>query len=211
MSLISIKVDLKKIILPCLFLMSMIGQTAMGSNDEGILPEPNEVLISANSIGIPVGRFLLIRKENDYCAVRFTQNFTGKTEYDMHAEYESYYQGDKTGNFDSKSVCYRKEFVYYTKPSFSIFGHPIRIGAKRDIICGPMELWWSAGPNLTFVYYNRHDQNQGDYGFELAPTPWTDIKEVNVYDKRIRWSRFVAKSKRLLIPIDKLWDNSEKK
>jgi len=54
---------------------------------------------------------------------------------DLFARYESYYQGDKTGSLHNKNVKHRKEEVYYTKPSFSIFGHPIRIGAKRDIRC----------------------------------------------------------------------------
>ena len=192
---------MRKYIFCLVMILIMLGGGLAVSNQ-------GDVQLAPNAIGMPVGRILLIRKDNNYCAVKFTQNWTGKTDYDQHAEYESYYQGDKTGNLISKNVKYRKEEVYYTKPSFSIFGHPVRIGAKRDIRCGPVELWWSAGHHLTFVYYNRHDQNQRDYGIELAPTPWTTISEVNVFDPRIKWYRYDEKRKDLTIPIDKLWGNN---
>jgi hypothetical protein len=175
------------------------------------LAKANDVRLVPNAIGMPVGRILLMRaKDNGYCAIKFLQNWTGRTEYEQHAEYESYYQGDQTGNLRSETVQYRKEEVYYTKPGFAIFGHPIRIGAKRDIRCGPIELWWSAGPLLTFVYFNRHDQKQGDfYGIELAPTPWTDISQVNVSDPRVKWYRYDDGRRSENIPIDKLWPEAE--
>ncbi|MDO8723840.1 MAG: hypothetical protein Q7J31_16665 [Syntrophales bacterium] len=193
-----------------LLIIVLLEGIVMANADESQLPKANDVHLGPNAIGMPVGRLLLIRKGDDYCAVRFTHNWTGETDYDQHAEYESYYQGDKTGNFRSANVKYRKEEVYYTKPSFSIFGHPVRIGAKRDIHCGPIELWWSAGPFLTFVSFNRHDQKQGDYyGIELAPTKWSNISEVNVFDPRLKWYRYDERRQRANIPIDRLWDDKE--
>lgn len=202
---------IKKLIIIFFVGLFLVGRIDTSNANESIMPESNDVQIAPNAIGMPVGRFLLIRKDNEYCAIRFTQNWTGKTKYDQHAEYESYYQGDKTGNFRNQNLKYKKEEVYYTKPSFSIFGHPVRIGAKRDILCGPLELWWSAGPHLTFVYYNRHDQNQRDNGIELAPTPWKSITEVNVFDQRVKWYRYDERRKRVNITIDQLWNDKEDK
>jgi hypothetical protein len=177
------------------------------------MPEAGEVQVAPNAVGIPVGYILLIRKDDNYCAVRFLQNRTGKTEYEQHAEYESYYQECQTPspcNMTNNTAQYHKEEVYYTKPSFAIFGHSVRIGAKRDIRCGPIELWWSAGPLLTFVYFNRHDQEQGDfYGISLAPTRWVDISQVNVFDSRIRWYRYDDNRARENIPIDRLWEEKK--
>jgi hypothetical protein len=192
-----------------LLIVALSEGNVMANADKPQLPKANEVQLAPNAVGMPVGRVLLIRKDSDYCAVRFTHNWTGKTEYDQHAEYESYYQGDKTGEFGKSNVKHRKEEIYYTKPSFSIFGHPVRIGAKLNIRCGPIELWWSAGPLLTFVAFNRSDQKQGDYGIELAPTKWSDISEVNVFDSRLKWYRYDENRKRVNIPIDRLWDNKE--
>lgn len=198
---------IKKLVLLWLTVSVLIVGGAMASADVKTLPEANEVQIAPNAIGIPLGHILLIRNDSDYCAVKFIRCWTGQADYDQHAEYESYYQGDKTGDFRSKNVKYRKEEVYYTKPSFSIFGHPVRIGAKRDICCGPIELWWSGLNCKIFVYYFRHDQKQGDYGIELAPTKWTDISQVNVFDPRLKWYRYDAKRKDTKIPMDRLWDD----
>ncbi|NJD69713.1 MAG: hypothetical protein C3F12_11105 [Candidatus Methylomirabilota bacterium] len=182
----------------------------MISADEPSLSKADEVLIAPNSIGMPLGTILLIRESGNYGAVKFTKCWTGKTDYDQHAEYESYYQGDKTGDFGKSNVKHRKEEVYYKKPSFSIFGHPISIGDKRDIRCGPIELWWSGLKCVTTVYFNRHDQKQGDYyGIELAPTPWTDISQVNVFDPRIRWYKYDENRKDVSILVDRLWDDKE--
>jgi hypothetical protein len=48
--------------------------------------------------------------------------------------------------------------------------------------------------------------NIRDYGIELAPTPWTDIKELNIKDPRIKWYKYDEKRERVFIPIDKLWE-----
>lgn len=184
----------------------------MASPESTTSPHIDDVMLAPNAIGIPLGRILLIRRGNEYGAVRFTQCGTENTEYEQHAEYESYYQGDQAGNLTKETVQYHKEEVYYTKPSFAIFGHPLRIGAKRDIRCGPIELWWSSGRycRRLAVYFNRHDQEQGDfYGIELAPTPWTDISQVNVFDSRIKWYRYNEGRRDQFIPIDKLWTETD--
>lgn len=199
-----------KLIIPLLVAVFLLKDVAMVNADMQSMPKANEVMIAPNAIGIPLGRILLIRKSSDYCAVRFTQCWTGKTDYEQHAEYESYYQGDKTGEFGKSNVKYRKEEVYYKKPSFSIFGHPISVGDKRDIQCGPIELWWSGLNCITAVYFNRHDLKQGDYyGIELAPTKWSNISEVNVFDPRLKWYRYDDNRKRVNIPIDRLWDGKK--
>jgi hypothetical protein len=169
----------------------------------------NEVRIAPNSIAMPLGKILLIRKGGQYCAVKFTNCWTGKTDYDQHAEYESFYLGDKTGDFCKSNVKHSKEEVYYTRPSFTIFGHPVSLGAKKDIYCGDIKLWWSGLNCVTAVYFNRHDQKQGDYGVELAPTNWSDISEVNVLDPRLKWYRYDESRKDMTIPVDRLWDDKE--
>jgi hypothetical protein len=203
------KITKNAVILSLVALLSL-GGVVLVVAEEPILPNAKDVYLAPNAIGIPLGRILMVRKDNEYCAVKFTQCLTGKTDHDQHAEYESYYQGDKTGSFYNRNVKYVKEEVYYTKQSLSIFGHPIRIGAKKDICCGPIELWWSGLKCVTAVYFNRHDQKQGDfYGIELAPTLWTDIKEVNLNDPRIKWYRYDENRKRVNIPIDQLWENTQ--
>jgi hypothetical protein len=204
------KMKLSQLIIPLSIAVFLLMHIVIVNADESSQPMDKKVSIAPNAIGVPLGNILLMRKNNVYGAVRFTQCWTGKTEFEQHAEYESFYQGDKSGDFSKSNVKYRKEEVFYKKPSFSIFGHPISIGDKKDIRFGPVELWWSALNCVAFVYFNRHDKKQGDYyDIELAPTKWSKISEVNVFDRRLTWYRFDESRKRIAIPLDQLWDDEE--
>jgi hypothetical protein len=66
-----------------------------------------------------------------------------------------------------------------------------------------------------FIWYNNFSWfatpliplagiKEGGYGNELAPTRWTDIREVNVFDPRVKWYKYDSLRKRVDIPIDKL-------
>jgi hypothetical protein len=59
------------------------------------------------------------------------------------------------------------------------------------------------------IYFFSLSQKDGDYGIELAPTKWTDISQVNVFDPRLKWYRYDEKRKDTFIPIDQLWENGK--
>jgi hypothetical protein len=40
----------------------------------------------------------------------------------------------------------------------------------------------------------------------MAPTPWKEIEEVNLYDPRVRWFTYDEKRERKIIPIERIWD-----
>jgi hypothetical protein len=69
-----------------------------------------------------------------------------------------------------------------------------------------LKLQW-AGRGSVFFY--AEGQEQGDHGIELAPTIWTDISEVDVFDPRIKWYRYDEQRKRMNISIDQLWESKE--
>jgi hypothetical protein len=148
----------------------------------------------------------LVRKDQEYCAVKFTEFWTGKTEQDYFARYESYYPVDKTGMFPDNSTKLIREELSYPKPrgigrfSFSL--------GNKEIRCGFTKLFWTRRGIICFF---SKGQKPGDYGIELAPTPWTNISQVNVFDQRIKWYRYDEKRKRVYIPVDKLWDKTEEK
>jgi len=180
------------------------GGEMMASNQGGriVPPGPNDVVIAPNAVRIPLGRILLVRKDSEYCAVKLTKFWTGKTEQDRYAEYESYYQGDNTGDFSNKNMIFRKGKLSFPKPR-GIGRFAFSFG-NRDVRCGPIKLAWY-GEN--WVYFFSTNQKQGDYGIELAPTTWTDISRVNVFDPRVKWYRYDSKREDITIPIDKLWEN----
>jgi len=77
---------------------------------------------------------------------------------------------------------------------------------KKDIVFGPIELLWFGEGNIHF-FSSR--QEEGDYGVEMAPTKWTDISQVNVFDKRLTWYRYDPKRNNIEIPIDELWSEGQ--
>jgi hypothetical protein len=169
-------------------------------------PGSNEVQIAKVGVIMPLGKILLARKGTAYCAIKFIKFWTGKTEEDFFARYESYYQDDGTGDFSSRNVKYKEAKLSFPKPR-GIGRFAFSFG-NRNICCGSLRLQW-AGEGSVFFY--AEGQDQGDYGIELAPTPWTDISQVNVRDFRIKWYRYDENRKRVNTPIDKLWEGNQNK
>ena len=100
------------------------------------------VFIDAYMVAAPLGRIILIRKDSDYCAVKFT-DFSMKGEKyheSTWSRYESYYQGDKSGDFTRKNVKVRKGMVSDKDPVI----WRLRRG-DPNIRCGPMKLGWLDG------------------------------------------------------------------
>lgn len=168
-------------------------------------PGTNEVHIGPNGISMPLEKILIVRKGTDYCALKFTEFWVGENREDRYARYESYCQDDKSGNFSKKNVKFGKEELYFPKARWSIFGHPVAFGTKDEIRCGFAKLWWSGRGS---VYFFERGQPQGDYGIELAPTKWTHISQVNVFDSRLKWLKYDENRKRVNIPIDNLWEDN---
>jgi hypothetical protein len=192
-------------------------------------PKDDEAAIDLNSVSVPINRIILIRKDTNYCAVRFNKCWTELDEerfktYASHADlgsdyieyvrdisekkyalYESYYQGNGTGDFANRNVQVTQGKAFWLPPV-----GPARLLTRQPgntyVICGSYKLGWRYKTFISDIPYKKHPK---DYGFELAPTPWTDIKEVNVKDPRIKWYRY-ERRKTIFIPIDKLWEETRK-
>ena len=205
---ISYTPGMKKLVLVLIFCFFVIPIQTVGKGIEAFYygdvgpPGPNDVHIGKTAIVMPLGKILLVRRDSDYCAIKFSEFWTGKTEDDVYATYESYYQGDKSGHFSKEKLKIRKDKLAFPKPR-GIGRFAFSFG-NRNIRCGPLKLQW-AGRGSVFFY--AEGQKQGDYGIELAPTKWTDISQVNVFDPRLRWYRYDEKRPRVNIPVDKLLED----
>lgn len=69
-------------------------------------PVTADVRIVFSGAYMPVGRFLLIRKKDEICALKFTRFWNEKQgkEKEKYAAYISYYQNDGSGNLLSQNV-----------------------------------------------------------------------------------------------------------
>ena len=170
-------------------------------------PKPNEVHIGKTAIVMPLERIILVRRESEYCAIKFTKFWNGRTNEDYFAEYESYCKIDNTKEFANNNIQVKKGKLSFPKPRG--IGRLAFSFGNKEIKCGTITLFWSG---LGAVHFYRQGQEQGDYGIELAPTKWTDISQINITESRLKWYRFDNNRKRVNIPVDKLWqDKADKK
>jgi len=168
-----------------------------------------EVQIAGNCVRMPLGGILLVRKGFQSCAVRLAEMWTGETEEDRFTKYESYYQGDGSGDFSNKNVLFTREQLAERRGIWFFRIMLYRTGREnKEIKCGPIKLFCFRG---AVYFYREGRQKPGDYGIEFAPTKWTDISQVNAFDPRLKWYRYDEKRKDMFIPIDQLWEDGEEK
>ncbi len=162
----------------------------------------DEVGIASSCVVMPVGRVLLISRENFVGAVKFLQN--DERSDGIYSKYE-YFEYEK-GRF--KKV--RESEVSLKKSSNNrggIFFH----GSPTELAGPPLKLRdfslfaEAGGPDHATIYF-ANARYRPDLKVRMAPTPWKDISEVNLTDPRIRWFTYDKKESRKVIPIDKIWD-----
>lgn len=159
-------------------------------------PGADDVVVSGNGVRMPLRRILLVRKDERTGAVRFVGDGFWIARRFLHADYEEYVRKDETGGFAGANVVRRKRTAY------ALFvASPVVLG-NFAVECGPAKLFWTGGRTVHFVKGNG---DEGDAGVELAPTPWTDISQVDLSDPRIRWYRYQPGRRRVRLPVDALW------
>lgn len=188
--------------------MALISNKDVWANYDGhTLPNDNDVYIAEMGVIMPLGRILLIKKGDDYCALKFTKFWIENTSEvgtffvssgsDKFGTYEAYFQADKTGNFGKNNVQVKKDKLSFPKPRG--LGRLAFSFGNKEVSCGTIELEWFGKSG---VYFYGEGQKENDYGIEFAPTKWADISEVNVFDTRLTWYRYDINRKRVNIPID---------
>jgi hypothetical protein len=162
------------------------------------MPRTSEdVLLTFEGIAMPLGRVLLVRKGADCCAIKFTDTWLGETEEDHYSSYECFYQKDGSGDFTRSNVLAGKGELFCPRRRPIIFDLYYQKGRKTTLICGDIQLKWLF---IGWIYFEE---------YELAPTPWTSISDLNIYDPRVRWYKKNDIKKNINVPVDKLWETPE--
>jgi hypothetical protein len=209
-------IPLSKILVLCLIIATAFSVFALPQETKSDTVYPSdEVLIAPTAVVMPLNKVLLVRKGPEYCALRFTEMWKARTKEDVYngkrfeaySRYEAYYQGDGTGHFLATNVERHKDELI--RPWVKGF-HPFVWNAgpkKTEIKCGPIALLWVATGCVSFFPSGLVGDEKAilELGIELAPTPWSDIFEVNVADPRIRWYKYDGSRQRISVPIDRLW------
>jgi hypothetical protein len=143
--------------------------------------------IGGTSIQMPIGAFLLIRKNGQIGAIRLTDIDRKATEYLGKSTYESFFPADHSGLFRSgSSDIIRQGGLLEIKPVGGLIrGFAYQPGPYSAHI-GKWSFPFSSPGRIGMSSYHRND----DQGYEFAPTSACDLSEIDATDSRLRWFRY---------------------
>lgn len=133
---------------------------------------------------VPEGYFLLVRKGRQIGAIRISKVVedslgNGKSTY------VSYFQGDGSGSFLTKSVVTRSGEINIM-PMKGIHAFAWQPGQNRLWV----GKWWFGCYSPSLVNMSSHFSEE-DTGFEFAPTSAREIGEVDASSKELRWFGYI--------------------
>jgi hypothetical protein len=173
--------------------------TTTGDQTPGERHAFDSALVDATVVSSPVGKFLLMRKSNHICAIRFTKFGGGKE--NGGAEYDWYFQGDGSADFTRPNISSGHAQLQWKAGFFDELLHGP--SAKSKISCGSFEVLWTYPNNVIFASFEAW-RSKFDYNLELAPTKAADIKEVNIKNPRLQWYKLDDKRQGRFIPLEEL-------
>jgi hypothetical protein len=158
-------------------------------------------VVSGGYVKIPVGAFLLVRKNGEIGAIRLTNIDPGSTEWVGKSTYESYFQGDGSGSLMAADVLKQTgelNLRHLKGPGRDLWiyqpgQNKARVGKWSFLFAAPNMMGMSA---ISALHGN------GDHGYEFAPTSACDVSKIDAHDKRLRWFRFDPNAKVILPLVD---------
>ena len=169
----------------------------------------NYARIDWHQVVAPIGKLLLVKKDNKYCAIRFTEFHKGnyvkaipwfrEGKYIEYAEYDWYFQDDGSGIFTKPNVKHGHGKLV-DKPLKGILGQPLYKGGNVHIECGFFKLFWLYPTSVSFSSHTACS----DLSAEIAPTNISEINKVSIDDPDITWYKCDEKRESFLIPIEQL-------
>lgn len=175
----------------------------------------NMAIVSYGTVSTPIGYFLLVRKDKEECAIKFTSFHRGDYKkrtwwnaggYSYFAEYDWYYQKDGSGDFTKLNVISgHKKLDQSTQfgPTFHLSGTT----GTTFIKCGSMRgLLWTYPNNVAF---NPAFRSESNTGIEMAPTRWQKPVQIDYRETGLKWYQFDHSNKRkvIYIPLSELCCN----
>lgn len=166
---------------------------------------PDTMILDAEAVVMPLDRILLISRNDFLGAVKFISNEDRPD--GIYSKY-SYFEYEKGG---FRKV--REGFISYRKIVWNVWNkikykylqfHPNPYDYADRLKFSNFELFASVGYDHSAVHFWNKARVVDDK-VRLAPTPWKQISEVDLNDKRIQWFKYDETRKRRIIQIDRLW------
>ena len=197
-------------------LLSSSACSATGGDPEKETPIEDSELrthgrISWHAAYPPLEKFLLIRKDKDLCAVRFTGAWRGNDKKDgtvwnsgeesFRVTYEwvgAIMEPDGRWKMDlgnnGKGQATRGPIVGVGRFGFAT--------GDSYVDCAKFRMGW---PGSTGVGFEPDQSKFQEHGYELALTKWSDAAEIDPNAAYLKWFRFENNRKLIKIPIEKFW------
>lgn len=179
--------------------LSLSGKSSIAAS----VASNDKVILDQHAIKMPLNRILLIRRNNEFCAIKFIRywkTYSWKTNKGdrRFAEYIGYY-------WDNDKLDIKQYVLKYPK-LIGIGRLSFAFDDNMFIECNKSKLLSSGNG---WVYFSPPDQPFGDYGIEFGPTIWNSIDEVNISDEHIKWFRYDETRCEKEYSIDELWTRGE--
>jgi hypothetical protein len=146
-------------------------------------------VISAGTVTMPIGVFLLVRKGNQVGAIRLTGIDPSATKWIGKSTYESFFQPDRSGLLVAKNVVRKTGELNVQAlkgPGRGIYMY------QPGVITARIGKWKFSfgGPSMMVMSDTWFWTGDGDHGYEFAPTSACDLSAVDAHDKRLKWFRY---------------------
>jgi len=167
---------------------------------------PEEVSVDGQAVVMPVGRVLLVRRDNFVGALKFLHNEERKE--GVYSKYEYFEYENGAFRKIREGVISRKippsDKWWYKLRTFLF--HDIPSSFADKLTFKSFELFAHATDGHHSTVYFWDGAANPDMKVRLAPTPWKEIEKVNLSDPRIIWFGHDDGRERRVIPIDRIWD-----
>ena len=165
--------------------------------------------IDHGAVTAPIGKFLLARRGNVLCAIRFTEFHRAHDvkpgtvfhsgDETLSANYEWFCQLDGSGNLRKKNALggagklVRNPLVGIGRLAFQT--------GNEEIKCGPFKLFWYFP---TFVAFSRTLGDCSGSEVELSPTKWVSVEQADSSLPSLKWYHCDSQRKSVYVPADEL-------
>ncbi len=164
------------------------------------------VFLGPDVITMPQGRILLVSRNGFLGAIRFIRNEERPDGWYSKYEYYVYENGGGFRKVKEGSISYKKMvWNWWNKILYHYLQfHPNPYEGADRLGFDKFELFATVGTTHSSLYF-WSKAKVVDEKVRLAPTPWKEISEVDLNDKRIQWFKYDETRKRQIIQIDRLW------
>jgi hypothetical protein len=168
--------------------VACLSATAQSANDF-----KTSARVDWHQVGAPLGKFLLMRGDKGLCAIRFLDYQRGQDaqpptvfnsgEESHVARYEWLYQGDGSGDITKDNVKRGKGRV--SSGPLKGIGRLASQSGDPYVKCGPFVSYWLPPTSVSFSSSISCSRAR----YELAPTKWDEMSQVDIRDPRLKWFR----------------------